>query len=160
MESFGRLSLGCGSLSSFLQTAEQIRFPARGESEIVVVLSAVVSGQVRGETARHTFSRLVQCGRRSVKVSRWHAPRPCSLRSGTRLLHTRHSSGQVKILVQRPLHDPCQLRITEARPPLVKGRCRNRGGSSFDGGGVVKRLQLHHRAMVFWPHGTTRERCG
>src|SRR5205807_5575896 len=67
--SFGRLRLGGSSLSSFFQSAEQIRFPARNESEIVVVLSAAIAGQVRGETARHTFSRLVQCGRRSVKVS-------------------------------------------------------------------------------------------
>src|SRR5205823_7352021 len=89
------------------------------------------SGQVRGETARHTFSRLVECGRRSVKVSGWHAPSSCSLGSGTRLLHPRHCSCQVEILVESPLHNPCQLRIMEARPPLIEGRCRKRRGTSF-----------------------------
>src|SRR6266550_439673 len=77
--SFGRLSLGRSGLSSFLQTPEQIRFPARGESEIVVVLTAIIAGQVRGETARHALGRLVKRGRRSVKVCRWHALRSCCL---------------------------------------------------------------------------------
>src|ERR1700758_2846926 len=160
MEGFGCLSLGGSSLSSFLQTAEQIRFPTRDESEIVVVLSAAIAGEVRGETARHTFSRLVECGRRSVKVSGWHAPSSCSLGSGTRLLYSRHSSGQVEILVQRPFHDPGQLRITKASPPLIEEGCWKRAGTSFDGGRVVKRLQIHCRATIFWPHGTTREGCG
>src|SRR6185437_10744576 len=94
------------------------------------------------------------------KVSGWHAPSSCSLGSGTRLLYSRHGSGQVEILVQRPFHDPGQLRITKARPPLVKGRWWQRAGTSFDGGRVVKRLQIHCRATIFWPHGTTREDCG
>src|SRR5437762_12158334 len=69
VESFGRLSLGRSSLSSFFQTAEQIRFPTRDESEIVVVLMAIIAGRVRSEAPRHTLSRLGKCGRRSVKVS-------------------------------------------------------------------------------------------
>jgi len=69
MESFGRLSLGRSSLSSSFQAAEQIRFPTRDESEIVVILTAIIAGQVCGEAARHTVGRLVKGGRRSVKVS-------------------------------------------------------------------------------------------
>src|SRR6266576_1381442 len=157
--SFGRLSLGRSGLSSFLQTSEQIRFPARGESEIVVVLTAIIAGQVRGETARHALGRLVKRGRRSVKVCPWHALRSCCLGSGTRLLHPRHGSGQVEILVQRPLHDPCQLRIMEACPPLVEGRRWQRGGPGFDGGSVVERLERYPRGVIFGPHGTSAEGC-
>src|SRR5438552_19009808 len=65
----GRLGLGSSGFSSFLQTAEQIRFPTRDESEIVVVLIAIVAGHVCGETARHTLGRLVKCGRRSGETS-------------------------------------------------------------------------------------------
>ena len=58
-----------------------------------------------------------------------------------RLLHPRHRSSEVEILVQRPLHNPCQLRIIEARPPLVERRRRQTGSTSLDGGGTLKRLQ-------------------
>src|SRR5437762_12535424 len=74
-----------------------------------------------------------------------------------RLLRPCHGRGEVEILVQRALHDPCQLGIMEARPPLVQGRCRQRGGTSFDRGGIVKRLQVHCWAMIFRPHGASAE---
>jgi len=67
----GALGLGGCSLSSSFQTAEQIRFPTRRESEIVIVLRPAIAGQVRGETARRTFSRLVKRGRRSTESCRW-----------------------------------------------------------------------------------------
>ena len=63
------LGLGISGFSSFFQTAEQVRFPTRDESEIVVVLIAMVAGHVCGETARHTLGRLVKCGRRSGETS-------------------------------------------------------------------------------------------
>ena len=65
----GGLGLGSCSLSASFQTAKQIRFPTRDESEIVVVLIAMVAGHVCGETARHTLGRLVKCGRRSGETS-------------------------------------------------------------------------------------------
>src|SRR5437762_13159777 len=45
----------------------------------------------------------------------------------------------------------------EASPPLIERRCRQGSSTSFDRGGVVKRLQLHRQAIVFWPHGASGE---